>query len=276
MDHCKTMRANPERSHKPLAGRDNNINVFVGGDLFVRQAAAVAEGKVVVLGNFDLNKAAGTSQIYNIGVVRVGSRVSPDDGTDFLTAGKDITSLPVRDCSRRKDRYQAKLTAASQCYAYVEGKPRAATGTATIAGSDTIFTGDDTSAIQVFNVDFDLKGPSGGALGLKFNRIPSGATVLVNVYGESREISTYAGILQAVLRDRLMWNFPDATSVSLGGSGQFSGSVLVGQASSMATVSLSGMNGRFFTAGSLTHTSITSGDQEIHAYPFNGDLPTCP
>ncbi|KAG0025966.1 hypothetical protein BGZ82_009713 [Podila clonocystis] len=297
----------PPPNHGPLAGRDNSINVFVGGDLFVRQAAAVAEGKVVVLGNFDLNKAAGTSQVYNIGIVRDGSRVPPDDGTDFLTAGKDIkiaagqrllaeegsvsgivkyggtltgtvVSKVVRDpgASTSYSALKAELTATSQCYAYVDGKPRAATGTVRIASTDTVFTGDGTSAIQVFNVDFDLKRANGDTLDLKFDRIPSGATVLVNVYGESREINTHAGILPDVLRDRLMWNFPDATSVSLGGSGHLSGSVLIGQASSMAIVTLSSMNGRFFTAGSLTHTSATHGDQQIHAYPFDGDLPTCP
>lgn len=98
---------------------------------------------------------------------------------------------------------------------------------------------------------------------------------MVNVFRMSRRINTYDGILLATLRDLLMWNFPDAQLVRLDGSGQFSGSVLIGQANSMTTLTLPGMNGRLFTIGSLAHTSLYSGGQEIHAYQFNGDLPTC-
>ncbi|WP_434590057.1 choice-of-anchor A family protein [Streptomyces sp. A5-4] len=76
-------------------------------------------------------------------------------------------------------------------------------------------------------------------------------------------------------RERLLWNFPDAGTVRLVGSGQFQGSVLVGEPGSMTTVTLPGVNGRLFTVGSLTHSSAGGGGQEIHAYPFNGDLPGC-
>lgn len=101
--------------------------------------------------------------------------------------------------------------------------------------------------------------------------------MLVNVYGTTRNISTYMGSLpQSGLREHLLWNFPDATAIGLKGTGQFQGSVLIGQQSSLATVAISGTNGRFYSAGSLTHTSEgESGGQELHAYPFEGDLPDC-
>ncbi|RII17739.1 Cna protein B-type domain protein [Streptomyces sp. YIM 130001] len=72
-------------------------------------------------------------------------------------------------------------------------------------------------------------------------------------------------------------DFPDATTAELKGTGQFQGSVLLGEQSSMTTVSLPGINGRFFTTGSMTHASAASGGggQEFHNYPFNGDLPEC-
>ncbi|MFG3285797.1 choice-of-anchor A family protein [Streptomyces sp. NPDC048111] len=298
----------PDPNNGALAGRDNNINVFVGGDFLVRQAAAEAEGKVVVLGNFDQHKATGVSQVYNVGVAGVGSRVPPDNGTDFLTAGKDVTVatgqrlLAEEGATHGDVRYggalngtvrpravhdpgaaapyahlRPDLAAASRCYAYVDGKPRPATGTARNNGSETVFTGDGTSALQVFTVDFDLAGRSGGAQGFRFDRIPDGATVLVNLIGDAREINTYMGMLPAALRDRLLWNFPDAEAVQLRGSGQFSGSVLVGNTGSTTTITLPGVNGRLFTVGSLVHTSVVGGGggQEIHAYPFNGDLPRC-
>lgn len=177
-----------------------------------------------------------------------------------------------------------RLTAASHCYAYVDGRPRTATGTVASSGFETLFTGDGTSPLQVFNVNADLVGARGGAQGVRFARIPAGATILVNVLGaDTRTINTYSGTLvdaQDPLnahRERLLWNFPDAATVNLTGSGQFQGSFLIGNQSSETTVTLPGINGRFFTTGSVTHGSATAagGGQEFHAYPFTGDLPDC-
>ncbi|MCQ4214590.1 choice-of-anchor A family protein, partial [Streptomyces longispororuber] len=298
----------PDPNNGTPTGRDNNINIFVGGDMAVRRSAAEAEGKVVILGNYDQDKDAGVSQIYNVGVAGVGSRVPPDDGTDFLTAGGNVTvdageRLVVEDASASgRVRYggtltgtietqrvadpdaaapytalRQQLTDASQCYAYVDGARRTPTGTAVNDGSTTVFTGDGTSPIQIFDVDFDMVSTTGGQAGFRFDGIPAGATVLVNVYGDAREINSYEAMLPADLRDRLLWNFPDATDVTLSGTTQFSGSALIGNPASTTTVTMSGFNGRFYSAGSLTHASATGGGggQEFHAYPFVGDLPTC-
>ncbi|MFD0344284.1 choice-of-anchor A family protein [Streptomyces sp. NPDC127117] len=300
----------PDPNNGPVTHHDSNINIFVGGDFLVREAAAEAEGKIVTLGQFDMNKREGASQIYNVGVAGVGSRVPPPDGSDYLTVGGPLTvangqrllaeegtnhgvvkyartvsgtviPAPLRDPDAT-DPYTAlrdELTAASHCYAYDDGQDhrRPATGTVVNSGFDTVFTGDGTSPLQVFAVDADLVSAQGGQQGITFNAIPDGATVLVNVYGSSRNISTLMGSLpQAGLREHLLWNFPDATEIGLHGTGQFQGSVLIGQQSSTATLDMSGTNGRFYTAGSLTHTSAgQSGGQELHAYPFDGDLPTC-
>ncbi|MDH2390500.1 choice-of-anchor A family protein [Streptomyces sp. HNM0663] len=299
----------PELYNGPLAGRDNNINIFVGDDFLVRGAAAEAEGRIVVLDRFDMDKRTGASAVYNVGVVGVGSRVPPDDGTDFLTAGGDLTVAAGQRLLAEEGRasgvvrYGGTLTgavipsavsdpgaagpftelrrefaAASRCYAYPDGDaPREPTGTAVNNGGATVFTGDGVSGLQVFNVDFDLTTESGGQQGITFRGIPSGATVLVNLIGESRTVSTYTGSLPGGLRERLLWNFPDATTVRLVGTGQFQGSVLVGEPHSMTTVTLPGVNGRLFTTGSLTHTSEEGrgGGQELHAYPFDGELPSC-
>ncbi|MFF5763462.1 choice-of-anchor A family protein [Streptomyces tanashiensis] len=288
--------------------RDNNINVFVGGDFLVREAAAEAEGKVVVLGGFDQNKRAGVSAVYNVGVAGVGSRVPPENGTDFLTVGKNLTvasgqrllaeegtthgvvryggalsgtvsPAPVHDTAAA-DPYQAlrgQLTDASRCYAYVNGASRTPTGTAVDNDWETLFTGDGTSSLQVFNVAFDLESARGGQQGIRFERIPAGATVLVNVLGADRTVDSYINQLPDGLRERVLWNFPDAVKVKFEGTAQFAGSVLIGNQASTTTVTMPGMNGRFFTTGNLTHASEAGGGggQEIHAYPFNGDLPSC-
>lgn len=300
----------PDANSDPVTHHDSNINIFVGGDYLVREAAAEAEGKIVTLGRFDMMKREGASQIYNVGVAGVGSRVPPPNGSDFLTVGGDLTvqtgkrllaeeglnsgvvryaqnlggtviPTPVHDAGATAS-YTAlrdQLAAASHCYAYDDDADhrRPVTGTTENSGSETVFTGDGTSALQVFAVDADLTTAGGAQQGIVFNGIPDGATVLVNVYGDTRDISTYMGSLpQSGLRERLMWNFPDATAVGLKGTGQFQGSVLLGQRASTTTLAMSGTNGRFYTAGSLTHTSEgESGGQELHAYPFDGDLPGC-
>ncbi|RFU82912.1 choice-of-anchor A family protein [Streptomyces triticagri] len=300
----------PGISNGPIAGYDNGINIFVGDDFLVRGSAAEAEGRSVVLGDFDMNKAPGASSIYNIGLAGVGSRVPPPDGSDYLTTGGGVTVAPgqrllgedgvVRHAGPVSGTVEAtvtedpdatapyaglrdELTAASRCYAREDGVPRTPTGTAVNEGGQTRFTGDGSSDLQVFNVDFDMVGPSGGQQGVVFENIPDGATILVNILGEDRVINTYSGGIDDstdplnAYRDRLLWNFPDATNIDLQGTGQFQGSFLMGEQSSMSTVSLPGINGRFFTTGSVTHTSAASGGggQEFHNYPFNGDLPDC-
>ncbi|MFJ9766113.1 choice-of-anchor A family protein [Streptomyces erythrochromogenes] len=299
----------PINSDGMLRGRDNGINIFAGGDFRVRGRASEAEGRLVVLGDFDQDKLAGGDSRYNVGIVGAGSLVPPPDGADFLTTGGDVTvaqderlladggavrhagtvtgvvtgrlvpdPAAVTPYAGLRDR----LSAASQCYARVDGQPRPATGTVVNSGFETVFTGDGTSALQVFNVDADLVGNGGGQQGVRFARIPATATVLVNVLGATRTINTYSGGLADTdplnaYRDRLLWNFPDATTVRLTGGGQFQGSFLMGQQSSETTITLPGINGRFFTTGSVTHGSDTAGGggQEFHAYPFNGDLPDC-
>ncbi|MET8546052.1 SpaA isopeptide-forming pilin-related protein [Kitasatospora sp. NPDC004799] len=297
----------PPVNNGPFAGRDAGVNIFVGGDFNVRGSAAEAEGHVVTLGNFDMNKGVGVSSVYNVGIVGVGSRVPPPDGADFLTAGGNVTVAPGQSLLAEGGvvRYagtasgtitgttvqdpqavaaytplRGQLQTASECYAGV-GTPRPATGTAVNQGYQTLFTGDGTSALQVFNVDFDIAGVGGTTQGIAFAGIPANATVLVNLVGGARTINTYSGSLFDTdpwnqLRERLLWNFPTATTVTLTGSGQFQGSVLVGNPASTATMNLPGLNGRFFTTGSLLHNSGTGmTGTEFHAYPFNGDLPDC-
>ncbi|MFI6893768.1 choice-of-anchor A family protein, partial [Streptomyces sp. NPDC050256] len=308
----------PGINNGDFAGRDDAINIYVGDDFLVRGRAAEAEGRVVVLDDFDQDKDPEAGQGYNLGIVGVGSRVPPPVDSDFLTTGGDVTIAAgetldttggivdevgtVRyagaqsgtvtgalvqdpDAAAPYVGLRDQLTDASRCYARPDGELRTPTGTAVNQGTQTLFTGDGTSALQVFNVDFDMTADDGGQQGIVFepDSIPADATILVNVIGADRTINTFSGGIDDTIsplnayRERLLWNFPDATTVDLAGTGQFQGSFLMGEQSSMTTVSLPGVNGRFFTTGSVTHTSSATGGggQEFHAYPFNGDLPDC-
>ncbi|MFK0042721.1 choice-of-anchor A family protein [Streptomyces sp. NPDC090741] len=250
-------------------GYDDAVNVFVGGDFRVRERTAEAEGKVVVLGSFDQDKDPQAGQAYNIGIVGAGSLVQPPPGSDFLATGQNVhiaagerlisdggvvryagtapgpgrVTGPLVNDTAAVVKYAGlrdRLTAAGKCYARVDGQLRTATGTAVNASGTTVFTGDNVSKLQVFNVDFNMVsgasgGGAGGAIGIRFDRIPPDATVLVNVLGTHRTISTYSGTISDTnspwnaLRTRLLWNFPDATTVHLQGSGQFQGAVLIGE-----------------------------------------------
>ncbi|WP_328968433.1 choice-of-anchor A family protein [Streptomyces sp. NBC_00239] len=294
----------PEPNNMDPTGTDNAVNVFVGGDFRVRERAAEAEGKVVVMGGFDMAKAAAASSVYNIGIVGVGSQVRPPAGSDFLATGGNVsvapnqtlladggvvryagtltgnvtgTKIPDANAVARYRGLREELTAASKCYARVDGRPRPATGTVENLGYETLFTGDGAASLQVFNVTGNLAGRGDVQQSLRFANIPANATVLVNVLGTAPIVNTSSGVLAGVSRDRLLWNFPDAATVRLIGTGQFQGATLIAEPGSETTVQLPGMNGRFFTSGSLTHTSAATGGggQEFHSYPFNGDLPAC-
>ncbi|GHF36770.1 hypothetical protein GCM10010218_17900 [Streptomyces mashuensis] len=307
----------PEPHNGTVSGRDNAVNVFVGGDYAVREAAAGAEGRAVVLGDVDVAKAPGAAQTYTVGAVPVGSRVPPDNGTPFLRVGGAVkiaagqrlltqdgtvngtvsyggalagpgTVGPkaVRDPSAVAA-YRAlrdDVMAASTCYGYDHGVLRRTTGTAVNQGAATVFTGDGTSKLQVFNAPFDLTAAGGGPQEIGFQRVPATATVLVNVTnpsGEDRAVNVSASKLAGVRRERLLWNFPDAKNVRLTGSGTLEGTVLVGRRTSTVRVSVAAVNGRFFTAGSLAHESGPAAPAPgatgpvLHAYPFEGALPDC-
>ncbi|MEV4146867.1 choice-of-anchor A family protein [Amycolatopsis sp. NPDC049691] len=302
---CPTVH--PPVGNGPFAGRDNAITVFAGGDMRVTGSAAEAEGRVVVGGSFTLRKTSGSS-IYNVGVAGVGSRVPPPDGADYLTVGKDLTVATgqrldaVGDSAGGTVRHAGTVTgtvlgklvhdaAAMEPYAGLRGRLEAAskcyaraalTGTAKNEGYRTLFTGDGKAKLQVFTIEQDIAGPGGGTQGIEFAGIPEGATVLVNLTGHARTINTYSGTLGDSdplnrLRPRLLWNFPDASTAALTGSGMFQGSVLAGNPAGTTTVTLPGTNGRFFVAGDLVHGSNggQGSGQEFHAYPFVGDLPSC-
>ncbi|MET8543955.1 choice-of-anchor A family protein [Kitasatospora sp. NPDC004799] len=300
----------PPPHNGDFPGRDATINVFTGGDYTVNGRAAEAEGKIVTLGNLTVDKNGGG--IYNMGVVGVGSRVPPPNGSDFVTTGGNVdvvagnsiliggsdskgpafgnlrhagtvtgtvsidpTGQSIQDPNAAAP-YQSVLTQIEEVSDCV-GRATA-TGTVAVTASEATFTGDGTSMKQVFNVTQNLASPSGGQIGLVFTNIPAGATVVVNMLGDSPIINTYtgtglAGDQTTEMRSKLMYNFPTATSAQILGSAQFQGSVLAGNPGGTTTIAQPGLNGRVYLAGNLIHTG--TGGYEIHSYPFDGDLPDC-
>ncbi len=300
----------PPPNNGNFAGRDSNINVFVGGDYSVVGRAAEVEGRVVTLGNFSVDKSEGGGA-FNMSVVGVGSRVPPPTGSDFvvvggnvdvapnnhvLVGGSDATTTAWGDfpyggtttgtVNMTPDGQHLHNPAAAARYTHLRpviealsactGKAEA-TGTVTITNSEATFNGDGHSSRQVFNVDQSL-GTSEHQIGLVFTGIPTGATVIVNMQTTDPVIKTYTGTGQpgdqlTELGPKLLWNFPNAATVRITGGSQFQGSILAGRPDGVTTLGTAGINGRVYLAGSLIQEGV--GGYELHAYPFNGDLPDC-
>ena len=299
----------PPPHNGDFAGRDAAINIYAGTDFSATGRAAEAEGKIVVLGDFTVDKTGGG--IFNTGVVGVGSRVPPPDGSDFVTVGGNVTVRPTnrlevggvdsKGAAYGNLVYGGTATGTislvpsgqaiqrpgaadqySDLRGYIEDRSECAatapaTGTVSVSPSAVTFTGDGTSLLQVFDVPGDIGGAS--TVGIEFNNIPAGATVLVNMTGTAPVINTYTGTglpgdQTTELRPRLMWNFPNAASATIRGGAQFQGSILGGNPAGTLSIQTPGQNGRVYVAGGLVLTNSSAGS-EIHAYPFDGVLPEC-
>ncbi|MCW2749557.1 MAG: hypothetical protein JWR83_667, partial [Aeromicrobium sp.] len=111
---------------------------------------------------------------------------------------------------------------------------------------------------------------------LAFAGIPAGATTVINMTGTDPNvfINSVLTLATSPQHARLVWNFPNAATAGIRGSGQIPGAVLVGPQSSTTTITAPGTNGRVLLAGNLVHGG-GGGGEELHAYPFNGTLPPC-
>ncbi|MGW4383780.1 choice-of-anchor A family protein [Kitasatospora sp. NPDC004531] len=292
----------------PQAGVDNTINVFVGGSYTVQGRAAEVEGKVVTVKDLTVDKAGGG--LFNMGVVGVGSQVTPPAGSDHVTVGGAVdivtgnrvqigggdparwgnlaygTTLnglvefsgpgAARQDPAAIDPFRGLTTVIEENSACMA--EQTATGTLSVEGNLYTFAGDGQSMRQIFNVDRNI-GSDTAIADMVFTGIPAGATVIVNMVGPDPVLirtNTGTGFPGDQLTDMqplLMWNFPTATNATISGNAQFQGSVMAGNPAGTVTLSNPGTNGRVYLAGDLLQTG-TAGT-ELHAYPFNGDLPTC-
>jgi choice-of-anchor A domain-containing protein len=261
------------------------------------------------MGAVDIDSNPVSVPRYNIGVAGVGSRVTPSPGQVALAVGGDLSVVPpqilevgpsddlivnyagtltgaidaalVEETPAAVSAYSdvpAELTAISQCINNPIERT-GTTGTVTNTGSTVTFIGDNTSPLQIFDVDFPI-GTTSSAEGLAFAGIPLGGTVIIN--DTNGVVNTFTGGIGSghgppdSIRQDILWNFPTESTVTLNGSAQFQGSILVGGAASTTTDSYPGIDGRTYTVGNLVQTSTSGGGTEIHAYPFDGELPQCP
>ncbi|MFJ8542077.1 choice-of-anchor A family protein [Streptomyces sp. NPDC093586] len=150
------------------------------------------------------------------------------------------------------------------------------TGTAERSGASVTFTstGAGKDGLQVFEISAaDLDGAST----FSFRSIPAGASVVVNVTGSQAvrispmsvgfnddRVDLYSSANFGEAASRILYNFEKSPSLTLGGGGNFMGSILAPEASADITAST---NGRlYFGKDVRTHGS----GNESHNYPWNG------
>ncbi len=286
-------------------GRDEAYSLVVGGHFHVLQGSE-AEGRIFVGGDLVL-RTRGYYNLVQVGAgacvvppdadqasspphLVVGGQIQPVDPSAVLAVGQpNLRSTALiggarvgagQVQARGGVRYQTSPTpppvdfnSLAQRSAY--WATLAPTGT--VRGQHPmVLQGDGQSALQVFKLSADL--PSGG---LRLKGIPPGATVLINHPGtptvslqfyDMTDPAGHGGFqFDTELTRRMLWNFPQASLVKLGGGAQWQGSVLVARGALYNA--LPGLNGRVLVAGDLTQDSQGS---EFHNYDFKGELPDPP
>ena len=227
--------------------------------------------------------ASGTLEVGHLigGNIVSGGSVGPT--ADVVTNGGSIDENEASPL--------APYTSVANYYAGLSGDYALlpTTGSVLVESWQVTFTGDDSSSRQVFSVS----GSDLGALGsantktMVFTGIPDDAVIIINVTGTSATLSANTFELNGTtvnpvapssdltfshLTQSLAWNFPDATTVTLGDGDQLLGSVFVPQPTSKVDL-LTSTNGRVFVAGDLRFGGGTKDGLEMHNYSFRTPAP---
>jgi choice-of-anchor A domain-containing protein len=224
---------------------ETEVGAYIGNDFTALTGAQETEGNFVV-GN---NANYFTHTYSNIGVVGIGSLVTPTPGSDVLVAGGDINignnTAPATqiDVSTGSDgnivaggsitvggiddlflngggTQTAGVVGALTPYAsiptyynllstYYAGL--ATTGTFTQDANNANFAGDGASAVQIFSASGAQLGSVGASKKFNFTNIPANAVVIINVTGAAAAVSTQE--LVSLNGSDLDWN--EATAANL-------------------------------------------------------------
>lgn len=280
-----TVGANAAESEGVLAvGGTATFDKATGG-VFNVGVAGVGSGVVPPPGS---DMLLGGGSITSPGTTRVdvghgiggnivsGAAVSPVGR--FVTNGGTISSDQADPLGPFAG-FGSTITTKSAQYAAL-----APTGTATSQYSEVTFTGDGRSATQVFTIPGNRLGQVTAATAIRFAGVPADARVIVNVTGSVANVFT-AGFFTGTdpkqitfgddrfvaVATHTLWNFPQATALTIGVSDQFLGSVLVPRTDSTSRIT-SSTNGRVLVNGDM---SFIGEGNEAHSFPFPDDDLEC-
>ncbi|MFD3997571.1 choice-of-anchor A family protein [Streptomyces sp. NPDC058548] len=239
----------------PPAG---SVMLAVGGNL------AIAGGTTVDVGH-GLTAASGHG-----GAVRVGGAID-EKGRLETNGGSRSAGLGARAALTPYDAFAGTVRDESASLGSL--KP---TGTSVRRGDTVTFEGGQagTTGPQVFEISAK---ELDGASSFDFRSIPGRSAVVVNVTGRQAvsvsplsvgfngdRVDGYGSAHFGEAASRILYNFEAVPSLTLGGGGNFMGSILAPEASADLTAST---NGRVYVGGDLrTHGT----GNETHNYPWTG------
>ena len=264
-------------------GAESEGRLAIGGDFLPARgfSVGISGGGTFVVGpqmNFDNLIVRGAATGSNMpfvgtvatlgttvtGLVRIGGAASGIT-FDMGVVTQNVGTTPA-DLGIDVDAIFTQLQAKSLCWSQLS-----ATGVLVdevTLGNGWVLVGDGTSIVQVFNL-----GPGDLAIPtqeLNFRSIPPGATVLINVSGATPTVNAArvnADVTGSPTLFDVLFNLFAATAATI--PSDVNGSVLIPNGS----LTLGGsVNGRLAVGGSVT---FSGSGQELHNYPFTGDLPDC-
>lgn len=231
-----------------------NLTVGPGTTLIVGANSVDEEGNLLG-GDVDLG-----------GTAQVAGTIDLNNGT--LTENDPTATAPYAD-------FGAHLAEESAAFIAMPD-----TGTVTPSGASLTFAGDGTSNPQVFTVsatdlaaarDFfftDIPMTSGGGYAPTVINVTGAGPVslqqqFVSINGTRVDDGSVASGNGA---RALLWNFADANDVTIAGSSQTVGSLLVPNAGGTLTITAS-TNGRVYTNGDIL---MNGTGNQLHNYPWDG------
>jgi hypothetical protein len=248
----------------------NQDYLTVGGNILVPYHTATNTFPRIEVGGTIYGGAPVNGNVRVKGSISGGTPSGPEPVVVY--APSQIISDPTMDLSAF-DACFTTVNQNSQCWG---SKPQSANVTYQYdsGNSQYVFTSTNgASGLYIVNLTDDLdNGVSWAAA--NFVNFPDDATILININmpGSNDNIgfllSDMIG-LSPKLRQRVIWNFPDAQNVSLIGYAQFWGSVVLPSRTSTFTMAMPGFNGRVVVGGNLVQQA---GTYEFHNYSFQGDL----
>lgn len=286
-------------------GFDNSYPVVVGGNYTVpANGGAETEGRLAVGGNLVIDKTnygvaqsgggtfvVGAGGSYGVAVggaisgsgsIAVGFNGSgpPGNQPTYVIRSGGAKTLATGSAGGTVSIQQNQGSAGVDVAAIIDGMRLSSAYLCTLPATGSVgptFTGTNASQ-EVFN----LNNPSTSS-GFNFGNIAPGATIIVNVRGAGAQTVNWFGRVGRVNDPNIgtsdpdaqvynvVWNFCEATDVTISSASGFHGTVLVPNGN--LTLNTPNFNGRIFVSGNLTHSLDGS---EIHNYPFVGSIPPPP
>lgn len=236
-----------------------DVMLAVGGDLSVHKGVTLDVGHGLTSGP----RYGGSVRVG--GKLDVAGRLETNGGQSPDGLGKAAALKPHAGFGATITKESARLGALEP------------TGRTEAKGGSVTFRGAGKGGLQVFEISAaDINDAST----FTFESLPAGSSVVVNVTGsrpvkispmavgfDNDRVDVYGSSKFGEAASRILYNFEDSTSLTLGGGGNFMGSVLAPAASADITAST---NGRLYVGGDLT---TRGSGNESHNYPWNGTPP---